>query len=365
MKLIAHPRHPVTGRRFTVRGRTPREFEALMHHVDELRRGLRFGTKTPEEVSRTLRRLRFGPTTFEKAALSYAARADLSKNTRNRVRYVLAGPLAELAPLEIDALDGDTIAPIFERLTGSRETLTTVWRTLRAIVRHASERGWVGASPWGLYRPRARGARPALRECARTRVEREQLIDGAFQVGGFTLAAKVAACAYLGLRHGELAGLRMYDLYPNRQIVGVRRQWDGLALKTHEIKELDAPSRLFTLLAAHIELHELVGAGAPLFPAPSGGHYKGGECLSIVELRRAVERAGLPSPRAWTVHSLRDTFATVEYHDSGGDLTRVMQRTRHASLSSLFRYLRTIDRADRPMLSARAPANLLPAAAGT
>jgi hypothetical protein len=42
--FVAHPRHPLTGKQFTLRARTKRELEAYLAHLDKLREGLRLGT---------------------------------------------------------------------------------------------------------------------------------------------------------------------------------------------------------------------------------------------------------------------------------------------------------------------------------
>jgi len=374
----ARPRHPLTGRQFTVRGRTPAQLAAYLHRLDSLRQELRLGMKSPADVDQALRRLRFGAMTFERAAVSYLARPDLAPTTRARVRSVLAGPLRELAREELDALDGPRLSAHFDRLAArlARGSLLTVWRTLRSVVRHAAERGWTARVPWGSWKPRVRAGREGRpqRDCARTEGELAAILAAARELDELRVAgcgehgdpcslagpyraieAKIAAAARLGLRQGELAGLRWYDVYPKRLTVGIRRQWDGAPLKAGGGAELAAPPELFEVLERH---RARVGAlaadpGAPVFPAPGGGHYASGECLSTVDLRRAVERAGLDAG-AWSPHSLRDTFATLEARAADGDLKHVQQRTRHRSLSSLLRYLRPLEReSTRPQLQQR------------
>jgi len=355
VKLVAYPRHPLTGRQFTVRGRTERELQAYLHAIHSMRQELRLELITPAEVDRKLRRLRFGTVTLSKAAHAYARRPDLAKRTRERVESTIAGPLSELAGEELDALDGPRLAPLFDRLATrmSRGYLVTTWRTLRAIVRYAAERGWTARVPWGAWRPRARAGKPgrALRECARSEAERDRIIAAAAELDELgpyrAVAPKIAAAAHLGLRQGELAGLRWGDVDWSRGLVTVGRQWRDRELKgAADIAEIAAPPALFELLLRHRARLDPDAAanGKPVFPAPGGGAYASGECLSTRDLRSAVVRAGLEAA-SWSPHSLRDTFATLEAKRVQGDLAAVALRTRHRSLSALVRYLRPLERA--------------------
>jgi integrase len=381
---VATPCHPLTGQRFRVRARTERELESYMHRIDSLREGLRLEMVSAEDVDRQLRRLRFGRLTLARAARSYARREDLADNTRRRIESVIAGPLFDLAAEELDALDGPRLAAHFDKLARvlARSSFSAVWRTLRAIVRHAAEKGWTARSPWGTWRPRQRagqaGRKP--RECARTRRELALLLAAARELDARqdapyrALEAKIATAAHLGLRQGELAGLRWYDVSPDRHIVAVRRQWDGRPLKAGDAAELEGDPELFEALELHAarlglpprgrgynedaERYARECAGNPLFPAPAGGPYTSGECLSTRDLRMCVRVAHLNDPSAWSPHSLRDTFVTLEAQRHGGDLARIAIRTRHRSIASLVRYLRAFER------GTPAPALLPPSTSG-
>jgi integrase len=362
---FATPSHPLTGERFRVRARTPRELESYLHRIDSLRESLRLGMIAPEEVDRQLRRLRFGRVTLARAARSYVQREDLADNTRRRVESVLAGALGELAAEELDALDGPRLAKHFDKLSRSlaSSSLSAVWRTLRAIVRHAAERGWTARVPWGTWRPRRRAGRAGRgpRECARTAEELEQLESAGRELDGRSLTyraleAKIATAAGLGLRQGELAGLRWCDVDAERGTVAICRQWTGRALKAGDAAELAAPPSLFEALERHRARIARDDLDAPLFPAPDGAHYARGECLSTRDLRTCVLVAHLNAPLAWSPHSLRDTFVTLEAQRHAGDLARIAARTRHRSIGSLVRYLRAFERATP------APARLGPGA---
>jgi integrase len=365
----SHPRHPVTGRRIALRARTERELEAYLHRIDTLRSDLRLGLVSVDEVNRALRRLRHGIVTLERAAVAYADRPGLAPNTRARVLALLRTQLAPLAAVELVGLDKEALAPWLDTLRAqglAPTTIGTTWRSLRSIVRHAAERGWIGALPWGAYRPALWGGRAARpqREAARTLEELARLIRAAGELDGDAidgeLEAKVAAAGLLGLRQGELAGLRWHDCsWQSRPaarpfVVTVARQWDGAGLKSRgRVRVLQTIAELVAILERHrvrLKVRELYKPRGPIFPSPvlsSPGRplpYRRGEVLSRENLRAAVSRAGLPHVASWCAHSLRDTFVTLEAQAHGGDLVRTASRSGHRSLSSLVRYLHAGDR---------------------
>lgn len=345
--------------------RSASELERLLEQIDRLRGELRVGMVSEDEVDRKLRRVRYGSIRLERVLESYARRKDLSPDTIRAARTALRGPLRELADRPLDELEAPVIAPLFQRIAASyaQSSVTTTWRALRALLRHAAERGWIGRVPWGAWRPRARAGKPGkpLRECCRNAGERAQLVAAAAELDAEdagagrsyrALEAKIAAGSFLGLRQGEIAGLRVYDLYPDRATVGVRRQWDGDPIKGGlRGAEVEAPAELFEIFERHMER---TGArkprppnepGAPLFEAPSGGYYnRGSKPIPIDALRAVVRRAGLPHVERWTAHSLRDSFATIAAQRYPGDLARIMQCTRHATIESCVRYFRAFQR---------------------
>jgi integrase len=367
MTHAARPRHPVTGRRFWLRAGSARELESFLHRLDSLRTELKLGMRTSEEIDRELRHLRHGPVTLERAAIAYVERPGLAPNTRRGMRTALATHLAPLAGRPLASLDGPTVAAWIGGLTKAglaASSIGTLWRKLRAVARYAAERGWIGASPWGHYKPTIRGAPGrALREAGRTVEELVRLFEAAAAIDSEheedawppMLEALIVTGALLGLRQGELAGLRWCDVSfgPPVQIT-VSRQWDQAPPKNRKAQRLQSIAELGEVLARH--LHRIGGdrclfdVNGPVFPCRSRSTpgrpraYLRGEVLTRLSLRAAVERAGLPNVRAWSPHSLRDTFVTLEAHASGGDLARVQLRSRHASVASLSRYLRALQR---------------------
>jgi integrase len=298
------------------------------------------------------------------------AREALAENTRRDVRSLLHGPAARLAPLELTAIDVNTVKRWIDYLRARHVAVSSVlcyWRRLRAIAMYAIERDWIAVLPWGDFVPRLQGRDPRQREVCRTYDELGRLLSAARALDRQELAsgrparyleAKITTAVALGLRQGELAGLRWSDLKESESIVVVARQYAGAQTKTrHRPKRLEVDRELFVVLAAHRA--ELDGVGlytptGPVFPSPLRSlrghprHYTQGECLTTRSLRSVVLLAGLPNEKAWSSHSLRGTFATLESMGHGGDFAAVAQRTRHRSFTALARYLRAVRRTEPP-----------------
>lgn len=357
---VAHPRHPLTGRQFRVSARTKGELQALLTHVDSMRIALRLGMKSEDEIDRSLRRLVHGSTTIARAGAAYMAQRDVADNTRKAIASFLRDAGKPLATLEIADLSAGRVQGWLDKLGDRGVSMTTresYWRRLRSIVRFAAEREWIGRSPWGPWKPTFRGkGRVRLREAARNLGELARMLAAAGDIDAERAARglvpdlepKIATAASIGLRQGELAGLRWSDLDVRALTIRVARQWDSdCPPKGKKIKELSASRALFELLARYQDTLAALGLYAPdgpIFPmAKRPGDrgpraYQKGECLSRGSIRRVVKRAQLPNAKAWSAHSLRDTFATLE--ERAHDLETLAERTRHASIASLVRYLR-------------------------
>lgn len=367
---VSWPRHPLTGKQFRVSAASDRELSALLAHVDGLRSKLRLGIVSTEDVDRALRRLVHGAVTLERAGEAYA-RSGVARNTQRRIASFLRATGAAIAPRELDALDVRALSEWIEQLRRRRlepSTIRGAWRTLRAIVRYAAEREWIGRVPWGAWRPIVRGqSRRGPREAARDPSEIDRLVvaaralDVEREARGLLgdLEGKILAAGYLGLRQGELAGLAWPDLDDVRELVFLARQGDGEPTKHRAVDILVAPSSFFRAMArlrARLEARGLYDPRGPCFPVRTEDRaraYTSGECLSRRDLRRVVARAGLPEISRWSPHSLRDTFVTLELRARHGDLATTRERSRHRSVASLSRYL-------RPMRGIPAPAIVPP-----
>lgn len=373
--------------------RTDRELQALLHHLETLRESVRLNLKSEAEVDRALRRLVHGPATIERAAAAYVEQRHLAKKTRDGIASFLRGAGAPLARVEIAELSAPRVSAWIDGMaargiaTSSRQQY---WSRLGSLVRFAAAREWIGRVPWEGWRPVFRGKRRVReREAARDVGELARIFEAACledddrRARGLLpdVEAKIVTCAALGLRQGELAGLRWGDVRPELGMVRIARQWEGASLPkgAPHARALAAAPALFDLLAryrAELDARELFAADGPVFPdleasrpgAPRA--YGKGEPLTRRIVRAVIRRAHLPNEKAWSAHSLRDTFATLEERAHGTDLRSLAERTRHASLSSLLRYLRASKRAPPspgfvlPVASGPT-APMLPAASGT
>jgi len=362
-------RHPVTHKQFRLSAPTLAllaelldEIRVIRHKYKRNRAGL-----TQTEVDTQIRAIRGQRSyTLAEAATAYVARESLADNTRKGVLSLVRSHAARLAPIELNALDSNTLKAWVDHLRARQVSVTSIlcyWRRLRAVVVYAIERDWIGVLPWGDYVPKLSGRDPKERESCRSVDELERLLSSALEIDrreGFRhyLEAKIATSVSLGLRQGELAGLRWPDLRETEGVIIVARQYAGRLTKTkHRPKRLEVSDELFVILGEHrarLEELELYSPAGPIFPAPHRSRpgeprpYDQGECLTTRSLRAVVHLAGLPNQKAWSSHSLRDTFATLEAIGHGGDLATTAQRTRHKSIPALARYIRAVRRQTPP-----------------
>lgn len=372
-RCTAKPRHPVTGARFTLSARTPAELGAYMHRLETLRTELRLGMKSPAQVEHELRHMRHGPVTLERAFRGYVERPELRPETRRGMLSWWRELAPSIAKLALSELDAPRVRAWLERLASrgmAASSVNAAWRKLSALGHYATSRGWIGAAPWGSFKPPKMGGPgraprdmtssidelvailQAARDLARERRE-------AGELGTDALPCKVFLAILLGLRQGELAGLRWTDVvWGPPVVVTIARQWNGQPLKRGtRVAKLEGVDALQSVLC--IQRLDLLGRGlfdpkGPVLPAPSSERgrpraYARGEVLTSRDVRAVIDRASIrPSAGdagpagAWSAHGLRGSFVTLEALASGGDLRRVQRRSRHASLASLVKYLRAV-----------------------
>ena len=341
---VARPRHPLTGRQIRLSASTPRKLAELVGWIHDLRSELETGKRSADEVERLIRRQTIGSRTVADVVDAYADREDLAPETVRRTRSFVRGVGRPLAGVELDALDAQTCAGWVRGLRSggaARTTVTQAWCTLRALVRYAAERGWIGRTPWGGWRPVSRTGGGRLgRECCRTPEELAALIDGADRLS-LEVGDKVATSAGLGLRGRELARLEWVDLDLTHQTAALRS-----SAKNDPARVAMAPWLAVRLRRRSERLGPVVTTYDRRVFRPSARAGAGDvrEVLTRRELRAAVALAGLPHPERWSPHSLRDSFVTLEHRRNGGDLAATARASRHASLSSLMRYLHDLER---------------------
>lgn len=365
---VAQPRNPLTGRQFRIRAQSRRELEAQLARIAAIRIEVRMRKRLAkmaghaadlDAFDRELRALEHGRLTLQAVADEYVQRRDLSPDTVRRVRSFLSAAGRELAPRLVEQLDGAAVANWIEKLRASGgnrpSTIDAHWRTLGSIVHHAVQRGQIARLPWGDYRPRLTGRAPRAREAARTVEELGDLLEAAAALDDerdergelASLEAKIACAGLLGLRQKELRQLEWPGINARDGQVSFMQAKRGTG--GHCAITLLAIPELFAMLEkyrARLARAGLYDARGPVFPHPSSRPgairpYSTGEILTRRELRSAVNRAGLPHVSAWSAHSLRDTFVSLEALARGGDLAAVAARSRHGSIASLVRYLRS------------------------
>lgn len=375
--LVARPRHPVTGRQLYVRAASQRELDAYIHRLATLRTELKFG-RSVESVMRELRHLDHGPVTLERACWAYLDRR-LAKNTRRRIRSLMSGRTAYFKPLLAIAVEDLHVERLEAWIISLQKSglfdtsIGTIWRALRSVVVGAATRGWIAELPWGAWRPElGRAAKRTPREAARDmgelaalllaarELDRDKYVWSRLAARPCDSEAKIGCAALLGLRQGELAGLRWHEIDWGPPLrIRIARQYAGDRVKGRRPKPpvwIEAVGELADILHRHRErlrTSDLFAPEGPVFPGPSTTPgapraYAKGEVLTRLNLRAAVSRAGLPQVASWSPHSLRDTFVTLEAAARGGDLRAVASRSRHASISSLGRYLRSLSRDPAP-----------------
>lgn len=378
-------RHPLTGKKVRFRRPTQPRLERCLHVVEEVRDLLAAKHISDDEADRRIRRLQHGvdKTKLERAAQSYAARADLSDNTRRAVATFLSSPGAELVGEDLNALDVNRIKEWLSHLRARQVadgTISCYWRLLRAIVMHAVDRGLVGRLPWGDFRPRLSRERARERENCDSPEQLARVLYAAREIDreenfARELEIKLVIAVAFGFRQGELAGLRWQDVDARELVVTVARQYAGARLKMRRpAKRLAGVREVFSLLERYrlrLEARRLYAPDGPVFPSVKHSArgtprpYVKGEVLARRAVRAVIERAGLPNKGAWSAHSFRDTFAKLESIGHRGDLGATADRTRHRSLSSLARYLRSVRRGlvppgfELPTLDGAEPRSLL------
>jgi len=133
--------------------------------------------------------------------------------------------------------------------------------------------------------------------------------------------------AYLGLRWGELMGLRVGDVDLAARRVRVRRSItqvggkliEGRTKSASGVRSVPIPRRIHGLLAARVFGRP---AGEPAITSPRGSLLSRENWVRAVRWNEQREQLGRPNLR---IHDLRHTYASLA-RSAGADL-RLLQRT--------------------------------------
>ncbi|HXZ98819.1 MAG TPA: tyrosine-type recombinase/integrase [Candidatus Binatia bacterium] len=210
----------------------------------------------------------------------------------------------------------------------SRTTVRHVSLTLRTALCHAVRHGVIAADPLAMMpAPRRAETRiPIL-----TREEAARLVEAAVDE---PFGAAYVLAVTVGLREGELLGLRWDDLDLERRTLRVRgNATNGLDGARHvTAPKTPASRRDLTLPVVAIEaLAHTPRTGDLVWPGPDGGPVRAPTFVSA--WRAARERAGIPPV---TFHALRHTAATLALED-GSPAHDVARMLGHSTVATTLR----------------------------
>ncbi|HEX5504901.1 MAG TPA: tyrosine-type recombinase/integrase [Thermomicrobiales bacterium] len=312
--------------------------EALAHlraMQDEVDAGVDLGTKSQTLAAyldhwlTTVVKPNREPKTYE----GYAYTVGLITPTLGRVT------LNKLTPAHIEQLLNELRERGGEHGQGlSPRTVQYVRATLRRALGRAFKQGLVPRNVVAQTDPPP-GERPEVQPFSETQAHR--LLDA---VAGDRLEALYNVAVMLGLRQGELLGLRWADVDFGNGLLRVRRQLQdvkgvGLMLKALKTRgsrrDLDLGDDLLRQFRAHQDRQRLErqrkgdawqdrglvfpsAVGTPMSPRNLTRHYK-----------RLLGRAGLPDRR---FHDLRHTAASIMF-DQGVEAAEVSRVLGHSSIA--------------------------------
>ena len=202
-----------------------------------------------------------------------------------RVAYLEGLILPKLGTVRVDAVDEWMLEQWSVWLAGRRkadgtpyakETLTSVWGLLRAMLNDARALIGVRVEAVADFRFRVGGAPPREKERLSPE-ELRTLLDVIAQQTDVAWAAQLWAQAVTGMRHSEVSGLHVGDVDLGAGCLSIRRSnvgGDVGATKTRQSRRrLPLPPELVSLLKRHIgQLHVQDPSTTLLFPSSKGGY---------------------------------------------------------------------------------------------
>lgn len=203
----------------------------------------------------------------------------------------------------------------------SRKNVLTL---LRRMLRKAHRLGWVHTVPH-IAMPKV--PEPELLFMV---VEDFQALIDAAKNERPGIAELFATALYTGMRAGELAGLRRFDIDLRRRRIRVARAYDGVPTKSGRIRWVPILDPLLPVLTNWLKTNKNI----VVFPNEVGNAMgKGARAFDEV-FHRCLVRADLPRCR---FHDLRHSFAAA-WVSNGGSLFKLQQILGHASPTMTQRY---------------------------
>jgi integrase len=222
-------------------------------------------------------------------------------------------------------------------------TAAKCYRLLRSILATAVEDGLISANPCTI---KGAGIEPADERPIPTVAQTQQLADAI----GDRLRCLVLLAAFVGLRKGELLGLRRANIdLDHREItIAEQRQVDrhgndlvGPPKTDAGIRTLAIPASLVSELEVHLTEHAQPGADGYVFTGVKGGP------LAPHVLQdawaKARDKVGVPDLH---LHDLRHLAGTLAA-STGAGTKELMYRLGHASHQAAIRYQHATRQRDR------------------
>ena len=217
-----------------------------------------------------------------------------------------------------------------ERKLAAR-TINLVMALVRSILRFAVASGYIQASPTDRI-GRGKLMLPLERTKMAPPIGRAEdvgrVLEAIRTIGEESdrpvLYGLFATLVYTGLRRGEAMGLRWSDVDLDRQLITVRRSYDGRT-KSGKQRLVPIPAELVSILKQHRQADPW--KGELVFPNENGGacFSKNSKPGKVLEL--ALKRCGLPRIR---VHDLRHVFASF-FVMNGGDIFTLQRILGHST----------------------------------
>lgn len=165
----------------------------------------------------------------------------------------------------------------------------------------------------------------------------------------------------MGLRFGELAELRRFDVDVKRQVIRVRRgvvrsTSAGVTAKTPKseagIRDLPIPPHLMPAIVDHLATHAAPGAQGLLFPGRGGEHL----APSAFYGKPEQKRSGKPPKKGWGWYEARRVIGRTDlhFHDlrhgalteaarHGATMAELMRLGGHSTMDAAMRYQAAAD----------------------